>query len=138
MRSGASGLSRGRSSRASGLRAPAEGTARSGDPRRALPHRAGSDAPVGLGALPGRLAAGAEGPDSRASLARSRLDRLASPARPVRLVDPRARGGKVDRVVRAPGGAGDQPGGRRVLALMDWRAAGRGRSDECGPQVETG
>ena len=77
-------------------------------------------------------------PDSRASLARPRLDRLASPASPVRLVDPRARGRKVDRLVRAPGGAGDQPGGRRVLALIDPRAAGRGRSDERGPQVETG
>ena len=41
------GCSRRRSSRASGLRAPAEGTARPGDPRRALPHRAGSDAAVG-------------------------------------------------------------------------------------------
>ena len=108
---------------------PAEGTARPGDPRRALPHRAGPMPLSGWVRYPAAWLRARTRPDSRASLDRARLDRLAAPADPVRVVDPRARGRKVDRLVRAPGGAGDQPRGQRVLALIDPPAARRGRSD---------
>src|SRR6058998_198142 len=126
MRYGASEPSRGRSSRGSGLRSPAERPARTGGAVRAVPHRTWPDAAQGLAGLSGRLVAGAPRAHSGAALDRPRGGRLAAAPDLAGLVGPRARLRPLDNMVCAPGGTGPELRGQRLLAALYRGAPGRG------------
>src|SRR2546421_3375718 len=101
MPSAVSEPSRRRSSRASGLRSPPEGTSRARPEGRAIPHGARADGGLRVGPVSGGAVAGEERQDARAAVDRARVDWLAAAADPVRLVGSRARVGALHGLVRA-------------------------------------